>query len=223
MKQHQSLSSSRMANPGATVTICDLHCRFGSSQVVSGANLDILPGEHVAIVGGNGSGKTTLLRAVIGLHRQWSGHIAINGEKQKEAPAAAHPLVAWMPQRQPRGQFPYTVKELLGSSHSVEAAHCWAERLGIVQLLSHNLSTLSGGQLQRSFLARALGSLADGAGLLLADEPTAALDFQGQEQVADMLAQLPNTMLVVTHDLSLAQKCHRVLHMAQGVLRQARI
>ena len=62
--------------------------------------------------------------------------------------------------------------------------------------------------------------LSCGAGLLLADEPTAALDFSGQEQVAEMIAALPATLLVVTHDLNLAKKCQRVLQMAQGRIRE---
>ena len=82
------------------------------------------------------------------------------------------------------------------------------------------LHALSGGQLQRVFLARAVGGLAGGASLLLADEPTAALDFDGQIKVAEILQSLPSSALIVTHDRKMADRCHRVVEMAGGRLRE---
>lgn len=205
------------------LNIHDLSCRFGTAQVVQDLSLHIAPGEHVAVIGGNGSGKTTLLRAVMGLHRDFSGTILLNGKRLPPGPISAHSEMAWMPQRQPRGQFPFTVRELLAAGNTpgnkTQAALNAARELGIQDLLHRPLTALSGGQLQRAYLSRALGALA-GGGLLLADEPTAALDFSGQEQVADMLAALPATLLLVTHDMDLATKCHRVLRMAQGWIRE---
>jgi len=187
---------------------------------VRAVTLVVEPGEHVAIIGGNGSGKTTLLRAVMGLHQDWSGEMRADGISLAAGQRMAHPGMAWMPQRQPRGQFPFTVQELLQSGGHGPQSLKAAEDLGILGLLRRPLSALSGGQLPRAYLARTLGHLAAGAGLLLADEPTAALDFQGQEQVADMLEAMTATMVVVTHDPALARKCHRVLQMAQGSIRE---
>jgi zinc transport system ATP-binding protein len=221
MTSPQSAPLPQTRSQPASLAIKNLRCSFGSAEVVCGINLDLTPGEHVAVIGGNGSGKTTVLRAVMGLHPEWTGAISINGSPLSPRPAAAHPSMAWMPQRQPRGQFPYTVDELLASSRNTRSARDWAGMLGIAKLGARPLSALSGGQLQRAFLARALGALDAGAGLLLADEPTAALDFQGQEQIAQLLSQLPATILVVTHDPVLARTCHRVLHMAQGSMREA--
>lgn len=198
-----------------------LHCRFGQNLAVQDVHLDVRPGEHVAIVGGNGSGKTTLLRAVMGLHQDWTGSINFNGTNLAPRPEKAHPGMAWMPQHQPRGQFPFTVGELLQSGIDESATLEVAKDLGVGDMPQRSLTALSGGQLQRVYLARALGLLRAGAGLLLADEPTAALDFEGQEQVAEMLAALPVTMIVVTHDPNMARQCHRVLHMAQGRIREA--
>jgi zinc transport system ATP-binding protein len=200
--------------------ICALTCRHGSVPAVQELDLHLAPGEHVALLGGNGSGKTTLLRAVIGLHRDWSGSILLDGQSLPRRPAAAHPGMAWMPQRQARGQFPFTVRELLAAGGHEQAALNAADELGISGLLRRPLAALSGGQLQRAYLAKTLGAAAVEAGLLLADEPTAALDFAGQEQVADMLAALPTTALVVTHDMALAEKCHRIFKMAQGKIRE---
>lgn len=198
-----------------------LTCRFGREPAVQNVHLDVASGEHVAIVGGNGSGKTTLLRAIMGLHRGWTGSIRLNGTELPASPEKAHPGMAWMPQHLPKGQFPFTVEELLRAGTEETAVLDAAGELGIGGLLQRPLSALSGGQRQRAYLARALGMLHEGASLLLADEPTAALDFGGQEQVAEILAVLPATMIVVTHDPNMACKCHRVLHMAQGRVREA--
>ena len=208
----------------AMLVLDNLICRFGTIQAVDGASLRIQPGEHVAITGANGSGKSTLLRAILGFHTDVSGRISVDGEVAQSAEEwrQRRERVAWMPQRQAKGRFPLLVRELLESSGNSEVATEAAHRLGIGQLLGRPLHTLSGGQLQRSFLSRALGAVASHAGLLLADEPTAALDFDGQRAVAEELAALPVSLLVVTHDRAVAQRCDRVLEMAGGKLREVR-
>jgi ABC-type glutathione transport system ATPase component len=79
---------------------------------------------------------------------------------------------------------------------------------------------LSGGQLQRAYLARAIGQLSAGAQVLLADEPTSALDFAGQEVVAELLAGLEVTRLVISHDIAVVERAGRTLEMAGGRLRE---
>lgn len=209
-------------NRAASLNLDEVFCTFGPTAVVTGVNLSLQPGEHVALIGSNGSGKTTLLRAVLGLHPVRAGRIALDGQ---EALTDVHwreqrRRIAWMPQRQATGQFPLLVRELLTSSASPVAATVAAHDLGVGGLMARPLHALSGGQLQRVFLARALGGLAGGAGLLLADEPTAALDFDGQVKVAEVLRGLPATVLVVTHDRAMAARCHRVVEMAGGRLRE---
>ena len=208
----------------AMLVLDNLICRFGTIQAVDGASLRIQPGEHVAITGANGSGKSTLLRAILGFHTDVSGRISVDGEVAQSAEEwrQRRERVAWMPQRQAKGRFPLLVRELLESSGNSSAAIEAATRLGVGQLLDRPLHTLSGGQLQRSFLSRALGAVANHSGLLLADEPTAALDFDGQRAVAEELAALPVSLLVVTHDRAVAQRCDRVLEMAGGQLREVR-
>lgn len=210
--------------PAARLELEQICCAFGRTTVVEQVDLHVAPGEHVALIGSNGSGKTTLLRAILGLHTLASGHVALDGV------AAASPLtwrlvrkrIAWMPQRQATGQFPLLVRELLASSGDAAAARAAAAELGVGTLAERPLHALSGGQLQRVFLSRALGELAGGAGLLLADEPTAALDFVGQAAIAEVLRQLSASVLVVTHDRSMAARCDRVLEMAGGRLREVR-
>ncbi|MFI9048365.1 ATP-binding cassette domain-containing protein [Streptomyces sp. NPDC053427] len=186
--------------------------------------MEVAAGERVALTGTNGSGKTTLLRAVLGLHRQADGEILVGGRGIRTAAERAwrRRACAWIPQRPAAGRFPLLARELLTSSGAAEAAARAADRLGVGALADRPLSGLSGGQLQRMHLARAVGCVAAGAGVLLADEPTAALDFAGQEEAAEVLTALPVTVVVVTHDRAMAARCDRTLEMAAGRLREVR-
>lgn len=196
-------------------------CSYGSRPVVHDVDLVVEPGRKVALTGANGSGKSTLLRALLGLHPTDRGATLVGGR------AATSPGqwrqrrkdVAWMPQRLTPGRFPMLVGEVLDSSGAQDAAADAAGELGVGGLGHRALHTLSGGQLQRVFLARALGCVAAGAGLLVADEPSAALDFDGQEQIAKLLASLPVTVLVVSHDRAVSAACDVVAEMAAGRLR----
>ncbi|MFJ3951246.1 ATP-binding cassette domain-containing protein [Streptomyces libani] len=199
-------------------------CRHGRLEAVSGVDLDVAAGERIALTGTNGSGKTTLLRAVLGLHRQVDGQILVGRRGCRSAAEWAwrRRACAWIPQRPAAGRFPLLAKELLASSGAPAEAADAAERLGVGALGDRPLSSLSGGQLQRMHLARAVGCVSAGAGVLLADEPTAALDFAGQEEAAEVLTTLPVTVLVVTHDRAMAARCDRTLEMAAGRLREVR-
>ncbi|MER5965284.1 ATP-binding cassette domain-containing protein [Streptomyces sp. NPDC002057] len=209
---------------GLDIRMRGVACRHGRNEAVVGVDLEIAAGERVALTGTNGSGKTTLLRAVLGLHRQATGTIEVGGHTARSAAdwAVRRRSCAWIPQKPAAGRFPLRGDELLASSGApVEAAEA-AARLGVGALTPRPVGTLSGGQLQRMYLARALGCVAAGAQVLLADEPTAALDFEGQEEAADVLTALPVTLVVVTHDRALAERCDRVLEMAAGRLREVR-
>ncbi|MEU8953471.1 ABC transporter ATP-binding protein [Streptomyces sp. NPDC048518] len=209
---------------GLDVRMRDVVCRHGRVEAVHDVDLDVAPGQRVAMTGTNGSGKTTLLRAVIGLHRQFAGRILVGGRSTGNAAEWAwrRRACAWIPQKPAVGRFPLLAGELLRSSGAPAEAGEAARKLGVGPLVDRPLHTLSGGQLQRMYLARAVGCVAAGAGVLLADEPTAALDFAGQEEAADVLLGLPVTVVVVTHDRALADRCDRVMEMAAGRLREVR-
>ncbi|MBB6420079.1 ATP-binding cassette domain-containing protein [Streptomyces sp. AK010] len=209
---------------GLDVRMREVACRHGRVEAVRGVDLDIGAGERVALTGTNGSGKTTLIRAVLGLHRQAGGQITVGGRGTATAAEWAwrRRACAWIPQKPAVGRFPLLAHELLASSGARAEAVEAAAKLGVAALTGRPLHTLSGGQLQRMYLARAVGGVAAGAGVLLADEPTAALDFAGQEEAADVLLSLPVTVVVVTHDRALADRCDRVLEMAAGRLREVR-
>ncbi|MER5862460.1 ABC transporter ATP-binding protein [Kitasatospora sp. NPDC002040] len=199
-------------------------CRHGRVEAVQGVDLDVAAGERIALTGTNGSGKTTLLRALLGLHRPVAGRLLVGGRDTGTAAEWAwrRRACGWIPQRPAAGRFPLLARELLASSGAPGAAAGAADRLGVGRLADRPLTALSGGQLQRMHLARAVGCVAAGAGVLLADEPTAALDFAGQEEAAELLTGLPVTLLVVTHDRALAERCDRTLEMAAGRLREVR-
>lgn len=206
----------------APVTFDSVSCRYGRTTVVDTVALHVAAGEHVALTGANGSGKTTLLRAALGLHPLASGTVSVAGQPARSGAdwVRRRREVAWVPQRLATGRFPLLVDELLASSGAgAGAARHTAHRLGVSGLGSRPLHTLSGGQLQRVFLARALGCVESGARVLFADEPSAALDFDGQAQVANLLAGLPVTVVVISHDRAVTRACDRVTEMAAGRLR----
>lgn len=206
---------------GAGITVAGLRCSYGRLVAVDGVDLRVAAGEHVALLGANGSGKSTLVRSIAGLHRPDRGTVRIGDRDVTAAPQTARRLTAWVPQRQTAGRFPLRLDELLAASGDADAARAAAVRLGLDGLLRRPMSTLSGGQLQRAHLARALGSIAAGARVLVADEPTAALDFDGQAELAATLRDLSVTVLVVTHDRAVAEACDRRVEMAAGRLREA--
>ncbi|WP_433728100.1 ATP-binding cassette domain-containing protein [Nocardia sp. CA-129566] len=207
---------------GLELRLAGVSCRHGRIEVVSDVDLDVPGGQRVALTGTNGSGKTTLLRAVLGLHGAVRGEITVGGRTGGGTAEQAwrRRVCAWIPQRPAAGRFPLLAGELLASSGDRAAAEAMAARLGVAALIDRPLDTLSGGQLQRMHLSRAVGCVAAGAGVVLADEPTAALDFAGQDEAAEVLAGLPVTLVVVTHDRALARRCDRVLEMAAGRLRE---
>ncbi|MFM2031716.1 MAG: hypothetical protein RLZZ297_481 [Chloroflexota bacterium] len=211
-----------MTTPDIVLHAQGITCRYGRTVAVDRADVFVRTNERVAIIGGNGSGKTTLVRALMGFHPIAQGTFSINGRgvDRKRDWGWVYRSIGWMPQRQATGTFPLLVDELLASSTAPAAARSAAESLGVGGLGARNLATLSGGQLQRVFLARALGCLAGTATLLIADEPTAALDFAGQEAMSALLAETGHSMLVVTHDRRLVARCHRVYEMAAGRLQE---
>ncbi len=206
-------------NPAA-LDVRDLTCRFGARTVVARASVQIARGERVALIGGNGSGKTTLLRALLGLHTQTQGQLRLDGHE----PGDWHHWrrrIAFVPQRQNGGRFPLRVEELIASAGAASAAATAeaARRAGVETILHRQLAALSGGQLQRAWLARAFACVAAGAGLMLADEPTAALDFSGRAEISALLTGIPVSALIVTHDRALAERCDRVIEIAGGEVR----
>lgn len=204
-------------------------------SALAGVSLDIESGSFVAIVGRSGSGKSTLLNLLGCLDQPTSGQLLLQGTDtrtldDKAASRLRNRLIGFL--FQSFNLIPQmTVLEnvetplLYGDSPEGEwreRAERLLDRLGILERSSHRPSELSGGEAQRAALARALVTEPE---LLLADEPTGNLDSRTGEEVLELLEELVSegrTLVLVTHDLNLAKRAHRVIELSDGKLVQDR-
>jgi len=170
-------------------------------------------GELLAIVGPNGAGKSTLLNLLSGFRAPQLGQVTLNqrplGDWSKEALARRRAVVT----QQDRPVFAWRVEELaaLGASGDDDEVTYWLRELDLAHLAGRSVLTLSGGELQRVMIARALcqlGGPEDGHRLLLLDEPTSALDIGQQQSLMRLLRRLVHhqslAVVCVLHDLNLA-------------------
>lgn len=186
-------------------------CTLGYDQtpIIEGLNWQVLRGERWVIVGPNGAGKTTLLKAILGLLPPLAGQIDyFDSGNQLSSPPET---IGYLPQiNQIDKAFPIAVHEVIDSGMRLDRGLSKAQRLGRVRELLEQISLseyidtpigqLSGGQLQRVLLARAL---ADRPGLLVLDEPMSFLDRQYKAQFAQLLSRIvptESTIIMVTHE-----------------------
>lgn len=197
------------------ISISDLSFSFGSQPVLEKLNLAVERRTTLGLIGPNGGGKTTLMKLMLGILNPTSGTIRIAGLEPRAAVRRGD-LVGYLPQR-PRtpGNFPATVRQvarmgLTGktgmfrrpAADDLAFVDALLERVGLADLAERPISALSGGQLQRAYIARAL---APRPKLLLLDEPTVGVDRAGQQRFIDFLAELKSamdlTLVFVSHDL----------------------
>ena len=212
------------------VEIKQLRKSFGTNEVLKGIDLQVQPGEVIAIIGKSGSGKSTLLRCINGLETFQQGSLSVDGKALlHDNPAAMREL------RQHVGMifqsfnlFPHlnagrnvmlapTLVKKRDSARAEAAARKLLERVGLAEKFDAMPDQLSGGQQQRVAIARAL---AMEPAVLLCDEITSALDPElvGEVlRVVESLADEGMTLLMVTHEMSFARKVSdRVIFMHQG-------
>ncbi len=218
-------------NTGRVVVhLNDVRKEYGDSAALDGVSLEIRAGEAVAVMGPSGCGKSTLLNMVAGLDRPTSGQVMVNGE---DLGALSETGLALFRRRRIGMIFQFfnliddlpaldnvaLAAQLTGAKASQARARALEllDELGIADQRNHYPATLSGGQRQRVAVARALMNR---PALLLADEPTGALDSRAGEQVMDLLIdlnQIGQTLLIVTHDQHLATRCaSRLIEFADG-------
>lgn len=200
---------------------------------LNGVTCTFKPGQVAAVVGPSGSGKTTLLSVLAGLDRPTGGKVLLDGEDLAEKDLDAYRRQDVSVIFQAFQLFPLLTVlenvcyplELNGVSQKAAKARARAllERMGIYEeKLRRYPANLSGGEQQRVAIAR---SLASGAGILLADEPTGNLDGENSRNVVDILTKLAHKdgycVIIVTHDLAIAGASDTVYRMADGVLSLA--
>ncbi|MCU1716290.1 ABC transporter ATP-binding protein [Pseudomonas sp. 5P_3.1_Bac2] len=202
----------------------------GDLSILHDLSLSLNAGDSLAIVGSSGSGKSTLLGLLAGLDLPSSGSVLLAGndlsaldEDQRAQVRAEH--VGFVFQSFQLLDSLNALEnvmlplELEGHADARQRARTLLERVGLGQRLSHYPRQLSGGEQQRVAIARAF--VAEPA-VLFADEPTGNLDSQTGERISDLLFELNRergtTLVLVTHDGRLAQRCQRQIRLEQGQL-----
>lgn len=233
-RQKRTQNPETRPSPHPRIEVSRLHKAYfttaGEVPALRGVDMQIWPGEFVAVHGRSGAGKSTLINMITGIDRPTSGEILIDGVSIHALPDDR--LARW------RGKnlgVVFQFFQLLPSLSLIENITLAmdfsgvvpiAERrdralalLDLVGLADHALkipAKISGGQQQRVAIAR---SLANDPGLLVADEPTGNLDSQTAGGIMDLLENLVDhgrTLLVVSHDRELSQRAGRVIEMADG-------
>lgn len=231
-KQTKKSPSTTQSQAETVIDLNDIQLTLGEGasqvHVLKGITAQIAKGEPVGIVGPSGSGKSTLLMVMAGLERIDQGAIAIDGtalEKLSEDEMAKF-----------RGQnigivfqsfhlIPNMTAlenvavplELAGANDAFDRARAELEAVGLGERLNHFPGSLSGGEQQRVAIARAL---APNPKILIADEPTGNLDTATGKQIADLIFSKQDergmTLVLVTHDPSLAARCARQISIRSG-------
>jgi putative ABC transport system ATP-binding protein len=221
-----------MNNPNIVIDAANVTLTLGRGveqvEILRGIDLQVTKGESVALLGPSGSGKSSLMAVLSGLERATSGSILIAGA---DFTALNEDGLA----RARRGRIGIVLQafhllptmtahenvavplELAGEQNAFETAQAELEAVGLGHRTSHYPAQLSGGEQQRVAIARATAPMPE---ILFADEPTGNLDVRTGSTILDLLfarqKETGATLLVITHDPSLAARCDRILEMLDG-------
>ncbi|MFA7687983.1 MAG: ABC transporter ATP-binding protein [Moheibacter sp.] len=202
-----------------------------SLHVLKGINLDVAEGEFVAIMGSSGSGKSTLLNIIGMLDTHDSGlyeldQVKIEKLTEKKAANYRNQFLGFIFQSYNLINFKNVLENValplyyqkVSRSKRAELAMSYLDRVGLKPWAHHLPSELSGGQKQRVAIARALAAKPK---LLLADEPTGALDSKTSQEVMKLIQEINDegkTILMVTHENDISQMCKRIVKLKDGVI-----
>lgn len=201
-------------------------------EILHGIDLTVYPGEFVAIVGKSGSGKSTLMNIIGVLDKPTAGEYTLDGVNIHDAKDNQLADI-----RNRKIGFVFQTYNLIGRQSALKnvelpmlyagvpggertrRAKEWLERVGMGERMKHQPNELSGGQKQRVAIARAM---VNEPALILADEPTGALDSQTSRTVMDLFHEMHNTyhktIVLITHNPELADECERVLTLRDGLI-----
>jgi putative ABC transport system ATP-binding protein len=200
----------------------------GTLTILRDIHFELLRGQTMAIVGASGSGKSTLLSIIAGLDTPSQGTVQLDGhdlfalDEDQRAALRAQKVGFVFQSFQLLGNLTALENvmlplELAGRKDASEAAKQMLQRVGLGERLSHYPRVLSGGEQQRVALARAFVVQ---PAVLLADEPTGSLDFATGDSIMNLMFDLNleqgTTLLLVTHDRGIAQRCQRRIHIDAG-------
>ncbi len=220
-----------------SLSVQNLECGYHGKRVVEPINFDLVGGDGLALLGPNGSGKTTLLKSLVGSLKPLSGKASL-GDEIRPNSKEWHRSVAYVPQEE-SVSFPFTVREMVmmgrmpwspGFADTEEdnlATEAALRRADCDGLADRPITEMSGGEKQRTLIARALaqiGSDSSRSRLLLLDEPATHLDFAHQTMLVSLINELRDEGVIVIaswHDLHLpAHTCNKVALMVKGKLER---
>ncbi|MBS1675007.1 MAG: ABC transporter ATP-binding protein [Actinobacteria bacterium] len=215
---------------------------FGATRALAGVDLQIAPGESVAIMGASGSGKTTLLHVLAGITRPDAGRALFRPQGGGVVEVSALGEAARSRLRRESFGFVFQqgllIPELtaienvalaamitgVSRAEATQRAAGWLAALGLQGMEDRRIGELSGGQAQRVAIARAQVT---GAGVVFADEPTGALDSTTSGEVMDALLWSTTgqgrTLVLVTHDAQVAARCSRIIAVRDGVVQSTEV
>jgi len=227
--------------PEPIIQVSDLVKTYSTGEVevqaLRGLSIDVPRGEMVAIMGPSGCGKTTFLNCVSGIDDVTSGSVLIEGtdlntlndDRKTEYRAKRMGFIFQFYNLLPvlsaveNVELPLLVSGV-SPSEARERAREMLNRVGLENWSGHKPAQLSGGQRQRVTIARAL---VNKPAIIWADEPTGDLDSHTADEIMSLMQQLNReqgqTFVIVTHDPGIAQRCHRIVHMRDGLIEREEV
>ena len=210
-------------NPDRIISVEHVSKYFGEKAVLNDVNLQVRKGEFVTILGPSGCGKTTLLRLIAGFQTASEGVITMSGKEITQTPPHKRPVntvfqkYALFPHLNVYNNIAFGLKLKKLPSATIEKKVKQALKMvGLTDYEDRDVDSLSGGQQQRVSIARAL---VRNPAVILADEPTGALDSHTGREVLGMLQQMHDeghTVVLITHDNSIAVQADRIIRLEDG-------